>query len=260
MIRKKRVKGKKGLLWIVIGIIAGVAIYSMLYRQWETEQEKKAKSVYYSAFGIRIPTGYTIHGIDVSSHQGNIYWPNVKAMEIEGIQMGFAFIKATEGLNDIDKQFVNNRRKARAAGMTSGAYHFFLATKSGKEQAQNFIKQVPLQKGDLPPVVDIENLYGVTPELMRSRVKEWLTLIEAHYGIKPMIYSYADFYERNLGKEFEDYPFWVAQYLEQASPHISRQWTFWQYSELGRVNGITTSVDCNVFNGDSLQWQNILVK
>lgn len=258
MFRKNKVER---LLWVaVIFGIAGFALYFFLQQQWEKEQEKKAGFVHFTAFGIDLPTGYTIQGIDVSSHQDAISWPAVKAMKVGAVQLGFVYIKASEGLNDADKKFRRNWINAKAAGMTTGAYHFFLATKSGKAQAQNFMKQVQLQKGDLPPVLDIEQLYGVKPEQMRSRAKEWLSTVEEHYGIKPVIYSYADFYERNLGREFDAYPLWVAHYFEPENPRINRPWTFWQHSDKGRVNGVNGMVDFNVFNGDSAQWKKILIK
>ena len=49
-------------------------------------------------------------------------------------------------------------------------------------------------------MVDIEKLYGVKPALMRERLKEWLKEIESYYRVKPIIYTYADFYERYLGR------------------------------------------------------------
>src|SRR6185436_17869011 len=102
---------------------------------------------------IELPLGYKIHGIDVSSYQGNIYWPAVVAMKDQDVNIQFAFIKATEGLNKVDKQFQRNWQKAKEANIIRGAYHFFLATKSGRIQAQNFINTVQLQPGDLPPVL-----------------------------------------------------------------------------------------------------------
>lgn len=110
----------------------------------------KPRFVHYPAFGIDIPVNYTIHGLDVSHHQGNIDWADVKAMRVERVQMGFAFIKATEGLNDMDEAFRRNWFNARQAGFPRGAYHFFNASKSGKAQAENFIEAVTLVKGDLP--------------------------------------------------------------------------------------------------------------
>jgi lysozyme len=181
-------------------------------------------------------------------------------MEIKNIKIGFAFVKATEGLDDSDKYFKYNWKKLNEANIPRGAYLFFLATKSGTKQAANFIKTVQLQKGDLPPVLDVEELYGVPSATMRLRVKECLNTLEQHYKVKPIIYSYANFYESFLGKEFDDYPLWVAHYFETEKPRIARNWQFWQHNENGKVNGITTKVDFNVFKGDSIAFKNILIQ
>ena len=261
MTRKRPQKRNRSqLLWLIL-LVSGfiLVLYFALREKWEDRQAATIESVRYEAFGITMPSDYTIHGIDVSSYQGVIHWPSVKNMVSGEIQMGFVFMKATEGLNDTDKRFHSNWEKAKAAGMIRGAYHFFLATKSGKQQALQFIKQVALQKGDLPPVIDIEKLYGVKPVLMRQRVKEFLATIEAYYRVKPIIYTYADFYDRHLGDDFKEYPLWVAHYFQPDKPRVQRNWHFWQHSEDGRINGIRHKVDCNVFNGDSLKFKQLLM-
>lgn len=252
-------RSRSQILWLLL-LLSGcmLILYITLWEKWKERQTKSIESIRYDAFGITMPSGYTIHGIDVSSYQGIIHWPSVKNMVSGEIQMGFVFMKATEGLNDIDKRFHSNWEKAKAARMIRGAYHFFLATKSGKQQALQFIKQVELKKGDLPPVIDIEKLYGVKPVLMRQRVKEFLEIVEAYYKVKPMIYTYSDFYERYLGKDFNEYPLWVAHYFQPEKPRINRDWNFWQHSETGRIDGIRAEVDCNVFNGDSTKFKQML--
>lgn len=234
-------------------------LYFTLLNKWNERQEATVASVRYEAFGIPLPAGYAIHGIDVSVHQGPVHWPSVYGMQESSTRMGFVFIKATEGLNDTDKRFHKNWEDSKKAGMIRGAYHFFLATKSGKKQALQFIRQVQLKKGDLPPVVDIEKLYGVKPAIMRQRLREWLNEVESYYQVKPVIYTYADFYERYLGDEFNNYPLWVAHYFQPEKPRINRPWHFWQHSEKGRINGIRSAIDCNVFNGDSVKFKQILV-
>ncbi len=180
-------------------------------------------------------------------------------MEEKSVKLGFAFIKATEGYTRKDRQFSRNWRKAREAGIARGAYHFFLPNKNGAIQADNFISSVQLQSGDLPPVLDVEETYGVRTADLRKRVKEWLVRVERHYGVRPIIYTSADFYTRILGSEFDDYPLWVAHYLQRDKPRVSRPWSFWQHSETGRVNGIMTKVDFNVFSGDSADFKSLLV-
>src|SRR5436853_3152909 len=179
MAKRKRFKSKtvNKFFIIVAGIVALLCVYTwIIYTRHKKEEE--ARFALYPGFGIELPLGYKIHGIDVSSYQGTIYWPQVAAMQDQDVNIKFAFIKATEGLNDIDKQFKRNWQKARETNITRGAYHFFLATKSGRRQAQNFIKTVQLQPGDLPPVLDIEELYGVRADSMRSRVNAWLLAVE----------------------------------------------------------------------------------
>lgn len=250
-------KGNKHFKWalIIFSIFAVAAIFGG-YEWWKS---RKARFVRYPAFGISIPEDFMIHGIDVSKYQETIAWDLVKEMRVRNIQLGFAFIKATEGIENIDPQFKRNWKKSKQAGIIRGAYHFFLSTKDGRLQAENFINTVDLEAGDMPPVVDIEQTYGVSSTLFKKELKEWLEIVENHYQVKPIIYTNVDFYSRYLGKEFNSYPLWAAHYFQYDTPRIDRNWDFWQHSEEGRVNGILSKVDFNVFNGDSLQFKSILL-
>lgn len=215
--------------------------------------------VHYPAFGINMPTNYSIHGIDISKYQKTIGWRLVKEMEVDDIKLSFVFMKATEGLSSVDKQFGRNWALAEKNGITRGAYHFFIPGKSGKTQAENFIKTVRLKSGDLPPVLDVEQTYGVKKDQLQKQVAEWIEIVEKKYGVKPIIYTNVSFYESLLAGKFESYPLWVAHYLQKERPRINRQWHFWQHSETGRVNGIDAFVDFNVFNGNSIEFENLLI-
>ena len=68
----------------------------------------------YSEFGIRIPTQYKVHGIDVSHHQGRINWEMVNKMKDKDLSLDFAFIKATEGLSHKDRRFKYNWKNAKS--------------------------------------------------------------------------------------------------------------------------------------------------
>jgi lysozyme len=144
--------------------------------------------------------------------------------------------------------------------ISKGAYHYFVAGKSGKLQARNFIQMVKLRKGDLPPVLDIEQISGTPiPDLQRE-VKKWLDETELYYKAKPVIYTNIDFYNNYLKGPFDEYPLWIAHYLQPEKPRLQRKWMFWQHSESGRVNGIRTPVDFNVFSGDSTDFKNSLIQ
>ncbi len=234
--------------------VAAAAVYYIAY------VVNKPRFVRYAAFGIDIPVNYAIHGIDVSRYQFTIDWEAVKEMQDKQVKIGFAFIKATEGLGRVDASFRQNWFRARQAKVPRGAYHFFISSKSGKAQAENFISTVSLAKGDLPPVLDIETANGASVAEVQQRVRDWLQMIEKYYKVKPIIYTNIDFYENFLDGAFDQYPLWIAHYLVKDKPRIKRSWSFWQHNEAGRVNGISALVDFNVFNGDSAAFRKMLVR
>ncbi len=253
-------KQKKQTRKIVIIWVAAVIFITGSWLLYQRLKYKKAKFTRYPEFGISMPESYAIHGIDVSKYQSMIAWEEVKTMKVKNIQLGFAFIKATEGIGNTDPQFKRNWKKTKDNGIIRGAYHFFIGSKDGRMQAENFIDKVELKSGDMPPVLDAEQLNGASAEQLRKEMKKWLEIVENHYGVKPIIYTNVDFYNRNLGSEFDNYPLWAAHYYQLEQPRIKRGWVFWQHSDEGRVNGIVSKVDFNVFNGDSADFKNLLIE
>jgi lysozyme len=251
---------KKQLIRVALALLIFTVTVTVVWMVYSGLGYRKAKFTRYPEFGIDMPESYSIHGIDVSKYQSAIAWEEVKAMKVRNIQLGFAFIKATEGIGNTDPQFRRNWKRSKDAGICRGAYHFFIASKDGRMQAENFIKKVELEPGDLPPVLDIEQLNGTTPAQLRKEAKRWLETAEAYYQVKPIIYTNVDFYKRNLGSEFDSYPLWVAHYYQREQPRINRGWVFWQHSDEGSVNGIVSKVDFNVYNGDSLTFRQMLVR
>lgn len=250
---------KKKSRRVVIIFAATAFVIVTAWILFQTFSFKKPGFVRYPEFGIAIPENYSIHGIDVSKYQSSISWAEVKLMKIKEVQLGFCFMKATEGIGNTDPQFKRNWKKSKEYGIIRGAYHFFIASKDGRMQAENFINRVGLEQGDMPPVLDVEQLNGATIAQLRKEAKVFLDILENHYRVKPIIYTNVDFYTRNLGNEFDAYPLWVAHYYQPAHPRIKRGWSFWQHSDEGRVNGINGKVDFNVFRGDSTDFKNLLI-
>ena len=160
----------------------------------------------YKQFGIRIPEGFLIHGIDVSKYQQNIDWKRVSDMEDGGRKISFVFMKATEGISRIDPYLSKNWRQSRKHKIKRGVYHYFLATQDGKLQAKHFLKNTKFGIGDLRPVVDVEELYGVNYRLMQKRLNDWLETVENQTGQVPIIYTSAKFYQHFLSDKFYKYP------------------------------------------------------
>lgn len=254
MAKRKRNLSRPVIITLVILIALAMASYYI------SDYFYRPSFIHYREFGIDLPAKYQVHGIDVSKYQQSISWEDVKEMDVKGIKISFAFIKATEGIGRVDDNFRRNWFNSQKAGMARGAYHFFISSKSGKAQAENFLETVRLQKGDLPPVLDIEQSNGASLTDLQQRVADWLMMVEKKYKVKPIIYTNADFYKTFLAGRFDDYPLWVAHYLVKDKPRISRNWHFWQHNESGHVNGINAFVDFNVFNGDSTAFQKLLIR
>ena len=132
-----------------------------------------------------------------------------------------------------------------------GAYHYFRPDLGGEAQARYFMQHVYMDTGDLPPVLDIEEIRETAPADLRKELLLFLQLLEKEYGVKPIIYTNKNFYETYLGRPFQAYPLWVAQYKNLKTPRIKgKDWIFWQHSYEGTVNGIHAPVDLNVFEND----------
>ena len=200
---------------------------------------------------VSYPEGYEIHGIDISHHQGRIDWDELKDNgQIDHCPIRFVMIKATEGATQTDRNFRDNFFQARENGFTRGAYHFYSVHSPAEQQAYHFIKTVDLENGDLPPVLDVEHKpKNQSDEDFRHSVLKWLNIVESHYRVKPIIYTYFKFKTRYLSDPiFDEYPYWIAHYyvdsLEYQGP-----WKFWQHTDVGRLPGIKGNVDFNIYNG-----------
>ena len=200
---------------------------------------------------MNYPDGYEIHGIDISHHQGHIDWDELKDKGmIDKYPVRFVMIKATEGSTQTDENFLENFHQAREYGFTRGAYHFYSVHSSAVRQAQHFISQVKLENGDLPPVLDVEHKpKDQTDEEFKASVLQWLDLVEWHYKVKPIIYTYYKFKTRYLNDSvFDQYPYWIAHYYVDSVEYKGR-WKFWQHTDVGKLPGIKGHVDFNIYNG-----------
>lgn len=193
-------------------------------------------------------------GVDVSAHQAEIDMNVLKEQNIE-----FIYIKATEGSTWQDDRFAENWVNAKKAGLWSGAYHFFSYDSEGKTQAENFIKTVgPTLKGRLLPAVDVE-YYGdkeQNPPARADVIKElrtYLEMIENQYGVKPVIYTRSDIYEKYLKGEFDEYKKWMSSVYTPLSWNYKDDWYIWQYLNRGELKGYTGGekyIDLNILNKD----------
>lgn len=186
-------------------------------------------------------------GIDVSHHQGAIDWERVKAA---GIQ--FAFIRVSDGLSR-DTRFDFNWSEAKAKGILRGVYQFFRPNIDPVAQANLLVTDVAsFERGDIPPVLDVEVFDGATDQQMIDRITKWIEVIKTKLGVEPLIYTSAGFWNQ-IAPTFKPVKdLWIANWTTRPTPTLPHAWSdyrFWQYTSSGRVDGISTNVDRNRFNG-----------
>jgi lysozyme len=197
-----------------------------------------------------------LSGIDVSHYQGTIDWNQVRSV---GTQ--FAFIKALEGITSTDPEFQANWKGAKAAGLTCGAYHFFLARDDPREQADAFLSIYQPSPGDLPPALDIETTDGQSTSDVVQGIQAWLSAVEAKVGAPPILYTGPSFWKSLGAEQFGGYPLWIADYgvTTPTVPAGWTGWTFWQYSQSGSVAGVSGTVDLDYFQGSLEDLQRLTI-
>ena len=198
-------------------------------------------------------------GIDVAAHQHPggtpIDWSKVRS---DG--QSFAFVKATEGGDWVNPHYVEDIQAANAAGLKTGAYHYARPAGDAKTQAANFAAQIALAPDQtLPPALDIEVAEGKSAAQLEQWIEDFTSELKRLTGRTPMIYTYKYFWmgQMNNSQKFSDMPLWLAAYQDQAPEAVGgwNELSFWQRSGSGKVAGISTDVDMNLFNGSKQQLQ-----
>ncbi|MHA7262570.1 lysozyme [Arthrobacter sp. TMN-37] len=202
-----------------------------------------------------------IQGIDVSSHQGNVNWPNAWNLGAR-----FAYTKATEGTSYKNPYFSQQYGGSQAVGMVRGGYHFALpSVSSGAAQAHFFVNNGGGWSSDgktLPPLLDVEynpyeslgnDCYNLSPAQMVAWIRDFSNTVRDRTGRLPMIYSTTDWWNRCTGssRAFSDHPLHIASYSQAGPGTLPAGWpvySVWQYSDSGPFVG-----DSNVWNGSAAQ-------
>lgn len=244
---------KKGALQFYL--LLAIAATSIIGLRYETEisaiyKKLKRRVRVDASFKRAAISAYELHGVDISHYQDCINWSLLKHPDTAKT-IHFVFIRASAGLKK-DIEFQRNWAGATKNDIVKGAYHYYHSDKNSALQAAHFKKIVTLKKGDLPPVLDIEELPKTQSlDNWRTGLKNYLGLLEGYYGIKPIIYTGDAFYNDYLTIDpyFENYDrLWIANYGAVEQPYAD--WDFWQYTDALPVKGIAKPVDGNVYRGN----------
>lgn len=202
------------------------------------------------------------NGIDVSSAQGIIDWKKVK----ESGAVDFAILRSSYGWQEIgdsqfDKQFKANVKGCEENRIPYGIFHYSYCVKpeNARKEARYFLKAIKEAGAnpDYPLWFDIEDKTqaALSKAVCTKIASEFCDEIEKA-GYRIGIYSYKNFLESKLEPWLlEKYDVWVAQ-VDVPKTTYKGEYTMWQHSWKGKVDGIAGKVDLDICYKDYINKEN----
>lgn len=191
-------------------------------------------------------------GIDVSKWNKEIDWKKVKADGIEFVVIRCGYRGSSTGALVEDPYFEKNIEGATEAGLKVGIYFFTQAVSAveGVEEASMVLSLCKGYKLTYPIYIDTEGAGGngradhIEKAERTSAVKAFCETIE-NSGFNAGIYASKNWFEHNLDMEqLDGYQNWLAQYSNE--PSYDGEYSMWQYTSAGSVDGITGRVDLDL--------------
>jgi lysozyme len=196
----------------------------------------------------QMASDFDVRGLDLSHHNGKILYEGLDTLD-------FVFLKATEGVTLVDRDFETHYEGFKDKGIALGVYHFFRFDTDGEEQANHFLNRIKGHKFQIPLVVDVEHANNpkVRREKVIQRLNEFMQTIKKKTGQKPIIYTNGHGYSDFVEKEFNDHTLWLSSTNAQRNEKLD--FTFWQFNINADLMEITHRADLNVFRGSREEWE-----
>ena len=198
--------------------------------------------------------------IDVSSHNGNINWAKVRASGVEYaiIRVGYRGYRNGNLMSDIN--FKANIDGALKNGIQVGLYFYSQAVNNNEaiEEASLAVNAVKGYSVKLPIYFDTEftemanttnpGRADVLTSAQRTAIAKTFCETVRGAGYQAGIYASKFFYYDNLiYNQLSSYHIWLAHYTSNgATTDFKYNYSMWQYTEKGKIDGISTNVDVNI--------------
>lgn len=220
--------------------------------QKEDEAESEGEGTG-SPADIELPQGTL--GIDVSKYNKDIDWTRVRTSGIEFAIIRAGYRGSSTGVLVEDPYFRQNLAGAKAAGVRIGVYFFTQAVNpdEAREEAEAVASLVNASDLSLPVFLDVEssgNVNGGRADLLdtATRTEVVRTFCEAaeNLGYNAGVYANKTWMTKKLDMSaLAPYTKWLAQY-RAAGPTYEGDYSIWQYTSSGSVDGISGRVDLDV--------------
>lgn len=194
-------------------------------------------------------------GVDISRQNGDVNFASVKAAGVDYVMIRLGGRGYNTGQITLDENFKKNIEGAAAAGLDIGIY-FYSQAISQEEAVEevNFVIQnlEPYRAQVRYPIAfdmefvanDAARIDGLSKEDKTNIATSFLEGVKAA-GYVPMIYGDKEWLIKEIDlARLKDYDVWLAQ--EEDLPDYPYQYTMWQYSTDGVLNGVTGEANLNI--------------
>lgn len=245
----------KGIIIFLVGVLAGVVGHR--YAGKKVVTIKGEGPVIKNSTDIKsLIEPNTLFGIDLSWYSGKVNWKSVRANE----NIKYVIVRATMGNDGMDERFAENWEELNKLNIVRGAYHYFRPGENLDAQFKNFKRKIIFKPGDIRPIFDIETSGDLTKSEIVSAVNKWSEYCVNEWGVKPIIYTYLNFYRENLKDEIDTADLWLASYTKNSLRKSGIKCTIHQFSDKIAIKGLRAKVDGNMFFGDSTDFQQLCLK
>ena len=216
-----------------------------------TNLEEKAGLRRYMENGKKI----SYVGVDLSKQNGDVNFNSMKAAGVDYVMIRLGGRGYSTGQISLDENFKKNIEGAAAAGLDIGVY-FYSQAISQEEAIQevNFVIQnlEPYRANVKYPIAfdmefvanDTARIDSLTKDEKTNIATSFLESVKAA-GYVPMIYGDKEWLIKEIDlARLHSYDVWLVQ--EQELPDYPYQFTMWQYSTEGVVNGVSGDANLNI--------------
>ena len=194
-------------------------------------------------------------GADISKHNGTVNFRSMKAAGIDYVMIRLGARGYSTGQLSLDDNFVENIEAAIDEGLDIGVYFYSQAvTLEEATQEANFVAQnlAPYKEHiNYPVAFDMESvpndkarIDGLSREDKTAISAAFLSGIQAA-GYIPMLYGNKEWLIKNIDlAQLQNYDVWLSE--DEAIPDYPYQYTMWQYTTTGVLNGITGDANLNI--------------
>ncbi len=254
--KRTKIKPQNNKYLILFSVLLLILFATFIFRIFYF----KSEGAYHSFYDTGYVYKYSIRGVDVSHHNEYVNWQMLRE---DGIH--FVFMKSTEGIDHLDREYKYNYNLAKEVGLKVGTYHFYSFGVDGKKQANHFLQNTILETDDIIPAIDVEhsslNKLSISKDAHNKMIDELKVLEKTlydHIGVRPIIYTNKECYRLYVKNNFPDNPLWICDLHDEPVGQYSN-WHFWQFSHTGNLSGAIGDIDLNFFRGTYDEFQSMLI-